>query len=171
MSKTIKKVAIIMGSKTDHPVMSKAQNVLQNLGIPSQVKIVSAHRTPKEMVKFATHAHKKFSVIIAGAGGAAHLPGMVASLTTLPVIGVPVTVGSLKGLDALLSIAQMPKGIPVATVAIDNAENAGLLAARIIGVSEEKVRKALKDLQISESQRVSEMNRELKAHKRQKSRL
>lgn len=136
-------VAIIMGSKNDYKVMKGAAKILKSLGVNYSVKIVSAHRTPKEMVEFAENAHKKFSVIIAGAGGAAHLPGMVASLTDLPVIGVPVQATSLKGLDALLSIAQMPKGIPVAAVAVDNAENAGLLAARILAVQNSLLTKKL----------------------------
>ncbi|OFZ13437.1 MAG: 5-(carboxyamino)imidazole ribonucleotide mutase [Bdellovibrionales bacterium RBG_16_40_8] len=122
-----------MGSKNDMPIMKKAVKVLRELKIQVVVEVVSAHRTPKLMYDFAQKAKKNgVTVIIAGAGGAAHLPGMVASLTTLPVIGVPITVGKLKGLDALLSIVQMPKGVPVACVAIDNAHNAGLLAARII---------------------------------------
>lgn len=128
-------VAIIMGSLTDYKIMKQAEEALKEFKIPYETKIVSAHRMVREMVEFAETAHTKgFKVIIAGAGAAAHLPGMVASLTPLPVIGVPVTVNTLKGLDALLSIAQMPKGVPVATVAIDNAFNAGLLAARMLSV-------------------------------------
>ncbi len=126
-------VAIIMGSQSDHAVMRGAEESLKQMGVVYDVKIVSAHRTPKEMIHFAESALKAgIRVIIAGAGGAAHLPGMVASLTELPVIGVPVSHGPLEGQDALLSIVQMPKGVPVATVAIDNSYNAGLLAARII---------------------------------------
>ena len=137
-------VAIIMGSRSDWPTMKESARALRELKIQHDVKIVSAHRTPEEMQEFALNASANgYSVIIAGAGGAAHLPGMVASLTTLPVIGVPVTVGKLKGLDSLLSIAQMPKGVPVATVAIDNAYNAGLLAARILGLSDVKLRSRL----------------------------
>lgn len=158
----MKKVAIIMGSKTDWKTMSEAEETLKQFGIPVHVEIVSAHRTPEKMVDFALNAHEKFSLIIAGAGGAAHLPGMIASLTTLPVIGVPVQLGSLKGLDALLSIVQMPKGIPVATVAIENAANAGLLAARICAVAHPKIQKKLESYRKSMKTKVSDMNRELK---------
>ena len=134
------KVAIIMGSKNDYRIMKDAEKALKEFGISFLTKVVSAHRGPEEMVEFALKAHENgISVIIAGAGGAAHLPGMVASLTPLPVIGVPITVGKLKGIDALMSIQQMPKGVPVATVAIDNAFNAGILAARILGVSSSKL--------------------------------
>uniref|UniRef100_A0A0A9CGH1 phosphoribosylaminoimidazole carboxylase n=1 Tax=Arundo donax TaxID=35708 RepID=A0A0A9CGH1_ARUDO len=129
----IPRVAIIMGSDSDLPVMKDAAVVLKNFNIPFELTIVSAHRTPERMYNFAFSAKDRgLEVIIAGAGGAAHLPGMVASLTCLPVIGVPIKTPSLSGLDSLLSIVQMPKGIPVATVAIGNAENAGLLAARIL---------------------------------------
>lgn len=158
----MKKVAIIMGSKTDWKTMAAAEATLKEFGIPVHVEIVSAHRTPEKMVEFALNAHEKYSVIIAGAGGAAHLPGMVASLTTLPVIGVPVQLGSLKGLDALLSIVQMPKGIPVATVAIENAANAGLLAARICGVAHPKIQKKLETYRRSMKMKVRDMNREIK---------
>lgn len=158
-----KKVAIIMGSKTDYKVMSKAADVLADLGIPHEVKIVSAHRTPLEMVKFAQEARdKNFGVIIAGAGGSAHLPGMVACLTTLPVIGVPVTVGKLEGLDAVLSIVQMPKGVPVATVAVDNATNAGLLAARMLGIHEGRVEKKLEKYRKHQIKVVRDMNKEIR---------
>ena len=135
-------VAIIMGSDSDWPVMEEAAKALESFGITFTAEVVSAHRMPEEMVEFAkTAAAKGYKVIIAGAGGAAHLPGMVASLTTLPVIGVPVSLKSLEGMDSLLSIVQMPAGIPVATVGIDNAKNAGLLAARIIGSSDANVAK------------------------------
>lgn len=127
-------VAIIMGSESDRPVMKGAEEALDQLGISYETKIVSAHRTPEAMVKFAKEASKKYQVIIAGAGGAAHLPGMVASLTTLPVIGVPVPLKYLDGMDSLLSIVQMPRGVPVATVGIGNSTNAGLLAARIVKI-------------------------------------
>jgi phosphoribosylaminoimidazole carboxylase PurE protein len=142
------KIGIIMGSDSDAQTMKPATEILKELGIAYETKIVSAHRTPEMMQTYAKSAHKRgLKVIIAGAGGAAHLPGMVASLTPLPVIGVPVTVGSLKGLDALLSIAQMPKGIPVACVAVDNSFNAGLLAARILGTSDTKLSKKLRAYQ------------------------
>ena len=135
-------VAIIMGSDSDWPVMEEAAKALESLGITFTAEVISAHRMPEEMVEFAkTAAAKGYKVIIAGAGGAAHLPGMVASLTTLPVIGVPVSLKNLEGMDSLLSIVQMPSGIPVATVGIDNAKNAGLLAARIIGSSDANVAK------------------------------
>ena len=135
-------VAIIMGSDSDWPVMEEAAKALESFGITFTADVVSAHRMPEEMVEFAKNAATKgYKVIIAGAGGAAHLPGMVASLTTLPVIGVPVSLKNLEGMDSLLSIVQMPAGIPVATVGIDNAKNARLLAARIIGSSDAKVAK------------------------------
>ncbi len=131
-----------MGSDSDWPVMEEAAKALESFGITFTAEVVSAHRMPEEMVEFAkTAAAKGYKVIIAGAGGAAHLPGMVASLTTLPVIGVPVSLKNLEGMDSLLSIVQMPAGIPVATVGIDNAKNAGLLAARIIGSSDASVAK------------------------------
>jgi 5-(carboxyamino)imidazole ribonucleotide mutase len=135
-------VAIIMGSDSDWPVMEEAAKALDSFGISYTADVVSAHRMPEEMVEFAkTAASKGYKVIIAGAGGAAHLPGMVASLSTLPVIGVPVSLKNLEGMDSLLSIVQMPGGIPVATVGIDNAKNAGILAARIIGSSDASVAK------------------------------
>jgi 5-(carboxyamino)imidazole ribonucleotide mutase len=134
-------VGIIMGSKSDLPVMEKAKFVLEKFGIPYELTIVSAHRTPDRMYEYAKTARDRgLKVIIAGAGGAAHLPGMVASLTTLPVIGVPVKSAiSLEGLDSLLSIVQMPAGIPVATVAVDNADNAGILAAQILGTNDPEI--------------------------------
>lgn len=135
-----KHVAIIMGSDSDWPVMEAAAKVLDECGISYEAKVVSAHRTPDEMMAFAKGAASAgFKVVIAGAGGAAHLPGMVAAATTLPVIGVPVPLKYLDGMDSLLSIVQMPAGIPVATVGIGNAKNAGLLAARIIGSSDTSV--------------------------------
>ncbi len=131
-----------MGSDSDWPVMEDAAKVLDSLGISYSADVVSAHRMPLEMVEFAQGAKSKgYKVIIAGAGGAAHLPGMVASLTPLPVIGVPVPLKNLDGMDSLLSIVQMPAGIPVATVGVGNAKNAGLLAARILGISDEEVSK------------------------------
>ena len=134
-------IGIIMGSDSDLEIMSDACRVLDELGIGYETTIVSAHRTPVRMVEYATTAADRgLRVVIAGAGGAAHLPGMVASLTDLPVIGVPVRASNLEGLDSLLSIVQMPRGVPVATVAINNARNAGLLAARILGVSDADVR-------------------------------
>ena len=133
-------VAIIMGSDSDWPVMEDAAKVLDSFGISYTADVVSAHRMPLEMVEFAQSAETKgYKVIIAGAGGAAHLPGMVASLTSLPVIGVPVALKNLDGMDSLLSIVQMPAGIPVATVGVGNAKNAGLLAARILGISDKEI--------------------------------
>ncbi|NET83033.1 MAG: 5-(carboxyamino)imidazole ribonucleotide mutase [Moorea sp. SIO1F2] len=127
-------IGIIMGSDSDLPTMQNAIAVCEDFGVPSEVAIVSAHRTPERMVNYAQNAHKRgLKVIIAGAGGAAHLPGMVAALTPLPVIGVPVSSRHLQGIDSLYSIVQMPGGIPVATVAIGNAKNAGLLAVQILG--------------------------------------
>ena len=140
------KVAIIMGSQSDYLTMKLCQKVLKRLKVKYETKIVSAHRTPDRMYRFAKSAEKNdISVIIAGAGGSAHLPGMIAALTTIPVIGVPIESKKLKGLDSLLSIVQMPKGIPVATVAIgkDGAINAGLLAASIISISDNSIRKNL----------------------------
>ena len=129
-------VGIIMGSDSDLPTMQAAEDVLKQFKVPYELEIVSAHRTPEWMAKYAKSARKRgLRVIIAGAGGAAHLPGMVASYTTLPVIGVPVQTKALKGIDSLLSIMQMPRGVPVATVAIGNSTNAGLLAVRILASS------------------------------------
>ncbi len=139
--KTAPLVGIIMGSDSDWPTMEAAWQVCREFKIPCEVRVVSAHRTPDDMALYAKSAHKRgLRVIIAGAGGAAHLPGMVASHTPLPVIGVPVESKSLKGLDSLLSIVQMPGGIPVATVAIGGAKNAGFLAVSILGASDEKIR-------------------------------
>jgi len=136
----MKKVAIVMGSDSDLPVMKECAEFLEELGIEYMVDIVSAHRTPEKMFRFATDAKASgFSVIVAGAGGAAHLPGMVASLTTLPVIGVPIKSAHLSGWDSLLSIASMPPGIPVATMAVNGAKNAGILAAKILGVADPEV--------------------------------
>lgn len=137
-------VAIVMGSDSDWETMQAASDVLAEFGILALPQVVSAHRMPEEMVEFAkTAADRGLRVIIAGAGGAAHLPGMIASLTTLPVIGVPVALKELEGLDSLLSIVQMPAGVPVATVGIGNAKNAGLLAARIIGSGTDEIAKAV----------------------------
>ena len=144
-------VAIIMGSDSDWPIMEDAAKVLDQLGISYEAEVVSAHRMPLEMVEFAQKAKANgYKVIIAGAGGAAHLPGMVSSLTTLPVIGVPIALKILDGMDSLLSIVQMPAGIPVATVGVGNAKNAALLAARILGVCDvgisEKVNAGLQEI-------------------------
>jgi 5-(carboxyamino)imidazole ribonucleotide mutase len=158
-----KDVAIIMGSDSDWPIMEEAAKALDSLGISYDADVVSAHRMPEEMVDFAKSAASKgYKVIIAGAGGAAHLPGMVASLTTLPVIGVPVSLKNLDGMDSLLSIVQMPGGVPVATVGIDNAKNAGILAARILGSSNpevaQKLEKQLADLSAEAKAKGAQLN-------------
>ena len=134
-------VGIIMGSASDWPTLKPAAEVCAEFGVPCEVRVVSAHRTPDDMARYAKSAHRRgLRVIIAGAGGAAHLPGMVASHTPLPVIGVPVESKSLKGLDSLLSIVQMPGGVPVATVAIGGGRNAGLLAVQILATSDDRLR-------------------------------
>jgi 5-(carboxyamino)imidazole ribonucleotide mutase len=139
-------VGVIMGSDSDYSVMGDAVQVLRDFGVPHEVEVVSAHRTPDKMVSYAREAAARgLRVIIAGAGGAAHLPGMVASMTTLPVVGVPVPLAKLDGLDSLLSIVQMPGGIPVATVSIGGAKNAGLLAARILGATDPAIAQRLAD--------------------------
>lgn len=135
-----KEVAIIMGSDSDLTIMKDAAQILEDFDISYDLTIVSAHRTPKRMVQYATEAGKKgIKVIIAGAGGSAHLPGMIASLTSLPVIGVPIRGNSLDGLDSLLSIVQMPPGVPVATVAINGGKNAAILACQILGVENKTI--------------------------------
>ncbi len=155
-------VAVVMGSDSDLPVMNDAVAALTEFGIPHEVKIVSAHRTPRAMIDFAAEAAGRgIRVIIAGAGGAAHLPGMIASVTTLPVIGVPVPLKNLDGLDSLLSIVQMPAGIPVATVAIGNARNAGILAARILAVSDDALTAKLVDFAAGLESMVAEKNARL----------
>jgi 5-(carboxyamino)imidazole ribonucleotide mutase len=137
-------VGILMGSDSDWPTMKAAADVCAQFGITSEAKVISAHRTPKDLEQYADQAHERgLRVIIAGAGGAAHLPGVTAAFTTLPVIGVPIESKSLKGLDSLLSIVQMPPGVPVATVGIGAAKNAGLLAVQILSVGSERLQKAL----------------------------
>mgnify|MGYP003689363421 FL=1 len=153
----LKKVSIIMGSQSDYKTMIFCQNILKKLNIKFETKIISAHRTPKRMYEFAVNAEKNgIAVIIAGAGGSAHLPGMISALTSLPVLGVPIESKKLKGLDSLLSIAQMPKGIPVGTLAIgeDGAINAALLAASIIGLNDLAVKKKLNQFRLSQSKSV-----------------
>ena len=150
-------VAIIMGSDSDWPVMEAAAKVLDEYGITYSTDVISAHRMPEEMVTFAKSAASQgIKVIIAGAGGSAHLPGMVASLTTLPVIGVPIPLNQLDGMDSLLSIVQMPAGVPVATVGIGNAKNAGILAARILATSDMKINSIIED-------KMKELNQDAKA--------
>ena len=157
-------VGIIMGSLSDRKVMQLAADALTELGISYEMEIVSAHRTPERMLDYAASARSRgLQVIIAGAGGAAHLPGMVASLTSLPVIGVPVlSSNSIDGWDSVLSILQMPAGVPVATVALDGARNAGILAAQIIGASDVEVAKRLDAFKESLKEKVAVMNEELK---------
>ena len=159
----MKKVGIIMGSKSDLPVMQDAIEILKEFGIESEVNIVSAHRTPDKMFKYASNAKNNgIKVIIAGAGGAAHLPGMVASITTLPVIGVPVkSRNSIDGWDSVLSILQMPNGVPVATVALNGAKNAGILAAQIISVSDEVLSQKLVDYKNQLEKKVIDSEKEL----------
>jgi 5-(carboxyamino)imidazole ribonucleotide mutase len=152
------KVSIVMGSQSDFKTMKLCQKVLKLLNIKFETKIISAHRTPERMFEYAKNAEKNnIAVIIAGAGGSAHLPGMISALTFLPVLGVPIESKKLKGLDSLLSIAQMPKGIPVGTLAIgdDGAINSALLAASIIAVNDNKIKKNLKKWRISQSRSVS----------------
>ncbi|MDA7486449.1 5-(carboxyamino)imidazole ribonucleotide mutase [Candidatus Pelagibacter ubique] len=153
----LNKVSIVMGSQSDYKTMIFCQNILKKLNIKFEIKIISAHRTPKRMYEFAINAEKNgIAVIIAGAGGSAHLPGMISALTSLPVLGVPIESKKLKGLDSLLSIAQMPKGIPVGTLAIgeDGAINAALLAASIIALSDLRVKRKLNQFRLSQSKSV-----------------
>ena len=154
------KVAVIMGSQSDYKTMRLSTKILKIMGINFETKIISAHRTPKRMFEFASRAEKNnFKVIIAGAGGSAHLPGMIAAITSLPVLGVPIESKKLKGLDSLLSIAQMPKGIPVGTLAIgnDGAINAALLASSIIGNYDKNVKKKLNNWRSSQTKTVKKL--------------
>lgn len=158
-------VGIIMGSSSDWPTMKLAADMLDEFGIEYEAKVVSAHRTPKDMMEYAENAQQNgINVIIAGAGGAAHLPGMVASMTNLPVIGVPIESKSLKGMDSLLSIVQMPGGIPVATVSIGDsgAKNAGILAAKMLAISSEDVNLKLTEYTKSLEDKVEAMQDDLK---------
>ena len=150
-------VSVVMGSQSDYKTMKFTVNILKKMGIKFETKIISAHRTPKRMYDFAQSAEKRnIGVIIAGAGGSAHLPGMISAITSIPVLGIPVESKKLKGLDSLLSIAQMPKGIPVGTLAIgkDGAINAGLLAASIIANNDSSVKKKLKNWRLSQTRAV-----------------
>lgn len=163
MSNNKPKVAIIMGSNSDWPIMEKAANILDDFGINYESKVVSAHRTPDLMFEFASNAKENgFEVIIAGAGGSAHLPGMVASKTTLPVLGVPVPTKHLAGQDSLLSIVQMPKGIPVGTFAIGEAgaANAGLFAASILALHDASIQKKLDEFRQQQESNVLQMKLE-----------
>ena len=163
MSASAPLVGVIMGSDSDLDVMQGALDVLKEFGVPHEVRIVSAHRTPDVMFEYARSAAERgLRVIIAGAGGAAHLPGMTASMTSLPVIGVPVPLKQLDGLDSLLSIVQMPAGIPVATVAIGNARNAGLLAVRILGITDGELRARMETFQDDLADMVREKDERLR---------
>ena len=153
----LNKVSVVMGSQSDYKTMIFCQNILKKLNIKFETKIISAHRTPNRMYEFAINAEKNgIAVIIAGAGGSAHLPGMISALTSLPVLGVPIESKKLKGLDSLLSIAQMPKGIPVGTLAIgeDGAINAALLAASIISITDKTLKKKLNQWRLSQSKSI-----------------
>jgi 5-(carboxyamino)imidazole ribonucleotide mutase len=156
-------VGIIMGSDSDLKVMQAAAEILKEFAVPFEIRVVSAHRTPELMVEYANSAATRgLQVIIAGAGGAAHLPGMVASMTTLPVIGIPVAVNKLNGLDSLLSIAQMPKGVPVATMAVDNAANGALFAVRILSLHNSKLNQRLQKFTKTQTQKVRKANLKLR---------
>jgi 5-(carboxyamino)imidazole ribonucleotide mutase len=156
-------VGVVMGSDSDWRVMNEASAALTEFGIPHEVEVVSAHRTPEKLHRYGVEARSRgLRVIIAGAGGAAHLPGMLASVTPLPVVGVPVPLATLDGLDSLLSIVQMPAGIPVATVSINGAKNAGLLAARLLGATDPALAAALADYAADLEQQVEAKNRRLK---------
>ena len=159
MSETIPVVGIIMGSQSDWPIMKNAVEVLEELGVQIETKIVSAHRTPDRLSEYAKSAKERgLKVIVAGAGGAAHLPGMAASMTPLPVLGVPIESKALKGMDSLLSIVQMPGGVPVGTLAIGQAgaKNAGLLAASIVALDDDKISAALESWRAAQSASVAE---------------
>ncbi|MCY4321313.1 MAG: 5-(carboxyamino)imidazole ribonucleotide mutase [Bdellovibrionaceae bacterium] len=157
------KVAVLMGSPSDIKIMSKGINLLKEWKVPTEVKVVSAHRTPEFMQEYGLKAQDRgLEVIIAGAGGSAHLPGMLASLTVLPVIGVPIALKKLKGLDSLLSIVQMPKGVPVATVAINNSYNAALLALRFLALKDPILEKKLKNFNKKQKQKSLKSNKLLK---------
>src|SRR6476620_2727658 len=157
------RVGVIMGSDSDWSVMEDAAQALVEFDVPFEVGVVSAHRTPGRMFDYAqSAAGRGIEVIIAGAGGAAHLPGMVASATPLPVIGVPVGITKLQGLDALLSIVQMPAGVPVATVAIDNARNAGLLAVRMLGIADDDLREKMRAFQEKQAKAVRDKDAALR---------
>lgn len=159
-----KKIAIVMGSDSDWKTLSPASDTLKEFGFDPIVEVLSAHRTPERMLSWAQQAADQgISVIIAGAGGAAHLPGMVASVTSLPVIGVPVSLSKLDGMDSLLSIVQMPAGVPVATVAIDGAKNAALLALRILGVTDPELRAKLDTFREHLAEEVAKKNQNLKS--------
>ncbi len=157
-------IAIVMGSDSDWRIMQQANEVIQEFGLSCEVEVLSAHRTPEKMLGWAKQASQNGTrVIIAGAGGAAHLPGMIASITSLPVIGVPVSLANLEGMDSLLSIVQMPAGVPVATVSIDGAKNAGLLALRILAVSNPDLEKQMDEFRTQLANQVETKNEKLKS--------
>ena len=157
-------IGIIMGSKSDFPVMKEAIEILKSVKIEVEVDIVSAHRTPEKMVSYAKEAHKRgIKVIIAGAGGAAHLPGMIASISPLPVIGVPIkSSNSIDGWDSILSILQMPSGVPVATVALNGSKNAGILAMQILGSHDEEIQKKIVDFKTNLKEKITESSNQIK---------
>jgi 5-(carboxyamino)imidazole ribonucleotide mutase len=155
-------VGIVMGSSSDHEVMLEAAKILERFGVTFEIRVVSAHRTPESMLDYGRNARARgLKVLIAGAGGAAHLPGMLAAVTTLPVIGVPVALARLDGMDSLLSIVQMPRGVPVATVAINGAANAGLLALRVLALDNEALGDALEAYRLELAENASEQDRTL----------
>ncbi|HUV57186.1 MAG TPA: 5-(carboxyamino)imidazole ribonucleotide mutase [Acidimicrobiales bacterium] len=155
-------VGIVMGSSSDHEVMDAAAQILTRFDVPFEIRVVSAHRTPQDMLAYGLGAHERgLRVLIAGAGGAAHLPGMLAAVTTLPVIGVPVALARLDGMDSLLSIAQMPRGVPVATVAINGGANAGLLAVRILATSHDGLTQMLDGYRTELADQAREQDRQL----------
>ena len=157
-------IGIIMGSKSDFPIMKEAIEILKSVKIEVEVDIVSAHRTPEKMFSYAKEAHKRgIKVIIAGAGGAAHLPGMIASLSPLPVIGVPIkSSNSIDGWDSILSILQMPSGVPVATVALNGSKNAGILAMQILGSHDEEIQKKIVDFKTNLKEKITESSNQIK---------
>lgn len=163
------KVAIIMGSKSDYPVVQKAEDILKMFHVETETRIISAHRTPRVAEEFAAGAEENgFEVIIAAAGKAAHLAGVMAATTPLPVIGIPMKSSTLDGLDSLLSVVQMPKGVPVATVAVDGAENAGLLAVQILSTKYPELRQAFKDYKKKMEEDIIKLDREFQAPPEQK---
>ena len=160
--KKVKPVAVVMGSQSDWPTMKEAVTLLKSFGVKTHHQVLSAHRMAKDLFVFGSSAASKYSVVIAGAGGAAHLPGMLAALTSLPVIGVPIRSSKLAGLDSLLSIVQMPRGVPVATVSIEGGTNAGLLAIRILSLSDHKLELKLRAFQDEEKKSAKSSTRKLK---------
>ena len=160
-------IGIIMGSKSDFPIMKEAIEILKSVKIEVEVDIVSAHRTPEKMFSYAKEAHKRgIKVIIAGAGGAAHLPGMIASISPLPVIGVPIkSSNSIDGWDSILSILQMPSGVPVATVALNGSKNAGILAMQILGSHDEEIQKKIVDFKTNLKEKITKSSNQIKSNK------